>query len=298
MTQPHAVHVDNTLETYRYLRLGMIVLAVALGFSVVTQWWTDGADCWLTSVSAYYFTPSRNIFVGALVATGVGMIIYQGNNTTEDVVLNFAGFMSCIVGVVPCTPDPICGLSTHVPSATDRADAVFNNALTVLVIAVAAVGARLLARWRTGSDLAELPPQSRIAGAIALALGIAGTLYFAIARDQIERYGHYVAAAVLFVGFGAVVMLNAWSFGRAHNEPGQSSSTYANRYGAVAAAMIASVVLVFGVKFLVPGWNHWLLTLEALIIVEFAVFWLLQTRELWNTTHREGDPLARAASPR
>jgi hypothetical protein len=57
------------LKTYRYLRLSMVIVMVALGASVLLV--RREHTYFEQSISAYYYTPTRSVFVGALVATGV-----------------------------------------------------------------------------------------------------------------------------------------------------------------------------------------------------------------------------------
>ena len=83
--------------SYRYLRIAPIISVVMLLTAVAIQ--RTRADCWQTSISAYYFTAAHSAFVATLCAIGVGLIVYKGNSDTEDVILNFAGFFAFIVAM-------------------------------------------------------------------------------------------------------------------------------------------------------------------------------------------------------
>jgi hypothetical protein len=62
------------------------------------------------SMSAYYYTPMRNIFVGALCALGVFLLAYDGYDEVDRWVTNVAGF--CAIGVAFCpTKPPVCPAS-------------------------------------------------------------------------------------------------------------------------------------------------------------------------------------------
>src|SRR6478752_5187295 len=91
----------DVVLTYRYLRGAMISMLLMLLLSVGYQWWWEtGGSCWLGSISAYYYTPARTVFVGSLCALGACLIAYKGHSPEEDVLLNFSGFMAIVVAVV------------------------------------------------------------------------------------------------------------------------------------------------------------------------------------------------------
>lgn len=75
----------------------------------------------------------------------------------------------------------------------------------------------------------------------------------------------------MFVCLGGGIASNAL---RRRNEPG----LYFRLYGLIVVAMAAASPLLF-----IP-WSHRILVLEAIEIALFAVFWIVQTNELWHTT--------------
>lgn len=80
-----------------------MVVASALVSVVIER---SRATCWGESISGYYYTPSRNVFVGALVVIGVSLIAIKGSTDREDVLLNLAGVLAPIVAFVPTTLGP------------------------------------------------------------------------------------------------------------------------------------------------------------------------------------------------
>jgi hypothetical protein len=62
------------------------------------------------SMSGYYYTPMRNVFVGALCALGVFLIAYDGYDNFERWVTNFAGLFA--IGVAFCPTKPSGHLTT------------------------------------------------------------------------------------------------------------------------------------------------------------------------------------------
>ena len=93
-----SLEAGRAQKTYRYLRIGLIGAAVMLAAAVVIERWH--VDCWQGSISAYYYTPVRAVFVGALVAVGLSLIVIKGEGH-EDVYLNIAGMLAPVVAFVP-----------------------------------------------------------------------------------------------------------------------------------------------------------------------------------------------------
>jgi hypothetical protein len=78
----------------------MVGAVVLLAASIAIE--RSKVDCWQTSISAYYYTPVRAIFVGSMIAVDLSLIVYKGR-AWEDVCLNFAGMLAPVVAVVPTT---------------------------------------------------------------------------------------------------------------------------------------------------------------------------------------------------
>jgi hypothetical protein len=62
-----------------------------------------GTVCWQwpESLSGYYFTSVRNVFVGALCIIAVFLIVYQGYNLLDNVITNLAGIFALGVAFCP-----------------------------------------------------------------------------------------------------------------------------------------------------------------------------------------------------
>lgn len=58
-----------------------------------------------TSISAYYYTSMRDVFVGALAAIGVFLFFYRGPDTQDNVLTNFAGACAVAIGLFPTEPE-------------------------------------------------------------------------------------------------------------------------------------------------------------------------------------------------
>jgi len=76
----------------------LLPIVVPLGYSITTGDWRL-----LPSISSYYYTDVRNIFVGTLCAIGVFLICYR-YQYWDDVFATLAG--ACSIGVAFCPPVP------------------------------------------------------------------------------------------------------------------------------------------------------------------------------------------------
>jgi hypothetical protein len=269
----------EAVKTWRYLRLAMIVLVVGLAASVLYEHAQVASGCWKPSLSAYYWTPVRGVFVGALVAIGVGLIALKGSTDWEDNLLNLAGACAPLVAFVPYGSPGSCG-SVLSGTAQRNAD-VANNVVALLTAGGVALlllgGVSLAGRWNPGAQ--------RFTGAGLVGFGITVALYvvtavtFAVARQHFIAYGHSVAAGAMFAFIYANVWLNAVNLYFADRQR-TGRGHLLNRYTVIGILMTAAgaVTLVLALA----RWRFVVLEIETSLIVLFAAFWALQTAELWD----------------
>lgn len=282
------------VETYRYLRVGLVGLAVLLMVAVALQAVSDGEL--LESISAYYFTGVRDVFVGVLVALGLGLIVVRGRGV-EDVLLNLAGMLAPVVAFVPTAASEATGSADRYGTLADLdssplpAQAGGTNTVWSLVV-VGAVGLGFAAF--TARRLSGTARRDAVRGVIAGSVLVAGlAAWLAIGPDSFLRVAHYVAAAGLFGVFVVVARLNARS--AVDTDAPVMRMLPAGRrrtaYAAISWSMLATVVVAGMLGLLELGGrtpvDHWLFVIEAVLLVLFATFWLLQTVEYW----RDGVPL-------
>lgn len=100
-----AAPADYIVQTYFVLRMviagGTLLLPVALLVWVAV----DPELAMMGSLSAFYYSPARGLFVGILVAIGVALVAYRGYTRGENALLNAAGGFSILVALFP-TGDP------------------------------------------------------------------------------------------------------------------------------------------------------------------------------------------------
>lgn len=98
--------------SYLTLRKLIGILGLVFPFVVaVGAHWIFNAE-WQQSLSAYYYTGTRNVFVGTLWAIGIFLFAYPGYNHREDLLGNLACVFALGVSLFPtacdgCTPGPV-----------------------------------------------------------------------------------------------------------------------------------------------------------------------------------------------
>lgn len=257
---------DVALDTYRFLRGGMVVMAVLLGAALAVE--RAHATCWQTSISAYYFTTAHAVFIGALFAIGAMLIVYQGASDTENTLLNLAGVLAFAIAVVPTTR-PVLQCGTTDPVAVQTGAAVLFNAWTVTVV---------LAGSRVASWLLFRPTRpNTLLGTAAVWLQRAvfgtGVVVLIAAPDWFRVNAHGIAAAAMF---GAIVLtvFNS-AFGAA---PG-CGRRYRVAYQTISLLMAGTLLTTVVLHQTLDGFNHAVLIAEIALIIEFTAYWVVQTIE-------------------
>ena len=88
-------------STYLSLRIGVAAIGVALPLALwIGALLLEGSSL-QSSMSAYYYTGMRDVFVGALFAIGVALYVYRGFSTAENLVLSLAGVLAVCVALFP-----------------------------------------------------------------------------------------------------------------------------------------------------------------------------------------------------
>lgn len=260
----------RAITTYRYLRVTMVALVLLLAASVVRQLIAE--DRLRPSISDYYYTPARAVFVSVLVAIGVCLLALRGNTDWEDTFLNLAGLLAPVVAFVPTPAVRTCtdGIGVGDGTAADIA----NNVFALLAAGLAGLLGGVVIIRRAGRRLAVNQPTGF--GLVSAAgLWAAAAAWFALGRESFSCYAHYTAAITMFVFFILVVAWNAWGVA------GESVTVAPRtRYGLLAVAMVlAAGVLGVATWRGLPNGIFWL---EASLITLFAAFWVIQSVELWS----------------
>lgn len=271
------------LITYRSLRLG-IVLAVGMIFLSVI-WESVRAGYLRGSISSYFYSPVRSIFVGALLVIGFSLIVIHTKHRWEETCLTLGGTLAIIVGLVPTTvPDceagetsggnVVCRASASDPALPDWVRTGVANNLFALVV-TALIGIALTARYAPKNPKQQNPERLKfllIGYAVALVVGaiLYGTW------DLFAEHTHMIAAILTFVFVGLTAAFNGSETHRPNNPP-----KYRRIYAGVAWGMLG--VAVVGGLAIWAGLPDGLFWLETVELVIFAGYWVAQTSQNWRS---------------
>lgn len=285
-TSDGGVVADHARKTYDYLRLAMVLLVVGLAAAIAVEWWEVGRDCFQTSISAYFYTPARGVFVASLLAIGVCLVVLKSSDEVEDALLNVAGLLAPVVGLVPTAAPGTCSSSPS--SAADRETIVANGMSTLLVVGLVALVATALIATADARRRGTATPRPYVLSiGAAFALWGGALAVFALDRDLFLERAHSTAAISMFLCIIGVVVQNARGLARDKTQGGEwyGQAAHANRYAIVALAMAVAVAAVIAWRVFI-GLEHVVLWLEATLILLFAVFWAMQSIELWHRGER------------
>lgn len=293
------------LRTYMAIRMGVVAVIVALGIAVWREIASSPDHCVQRSLSAYYYTPVRPVFVGALLMLGFAMIVMWGMTSAEDSVLNLAGLLLMVVALVPTLDANYCSLPKalrrQVPDTETKkiaddalikasADAVSRSFTALLAVAtlilVSLVVAGAVVYFRTAPD-ERTTNWPRFAYVVTWVLAAAAVVInfvlYLDADNPDSAFNHQVhgASANLAVALIIVaVMLAARHKGQSNDA---TKTRWVWRYRCLAGAMVLTATVIKGgdrIK-LFSGWewvdDHATFLVEAILIALIGVFWILQT---------------------
>ena len=290
-------------KSYRYLRIAMVGLLIALAAAVFYQSSQQGS--FLASVSAYYYTPAQAVFVGALIGLGASMIALQGLTDAEDQFLNLGGIFAIVVAIVPTgrgadfeSAVRACResggtLLTHQASTNldcpgvlalqDATRANVENNMAALLI-VGGLTLILTVVILLKGKAAKQGTKGRwwvIGGfSAAVVLWLLGLIALAVSVDWLAGHGHYIAAGGLLLSILLVAGANA------HRRQQRPTARYglkgdilksprAYTWIAVAMLVVSGALIVLWLTNAIS-----LFWVEILLAFMFVLFWIVQTIDL------------------
>ena len=95
-------HIERHIfQSYFNLRLGMGIIGIFLPLLLWLVAYVISSQGLLPSMSAYYHSVSRDVFVGALFAIGAAAFLYKGYSFKENIAMNLADIFAVGVAIFP-----------------------------------------------------------------------------------------------------------------------------------------------------------------------------------------------------
>lgn len=259
----------DAVITYQTLRIGMVAMVGMLLAAVVIEAWRQSWQ-FESSISAYWYTPVRPVFVSVLVSIGVALIVIKGTHAWEDTWLNFAGVFAPVVAFVP----------TLLPGEKNLTDSAVltqvANSMTALFFAGGCgIAVAKILRGRAQLPREGRPERWRVWGTITIYL--IGLVLFVFFRATFTGRAHGIAAGLMFLSIAVAVLHTAF---RRELRDTSLRPTYIAIALVMAATLVVAVIVLWGGT----AWFHFVLVVELIEIVAFVTFWMLQTREHWQET--------------
>lgn len=271
----------SLLRTYRNLRLGIAGTVVLIGIAVGVTATQIGV---LPSISAYYYTAARDIFVGALIAAALGIITLSGHGI-QRALLDAAGLFAPLIalvptpirnGTVPAFLGACPGVTKCIPEAV--LPDIDVGVITYLVAgALAIVVAILVSTFAAEGSLRRSTPSLVIACVVLLLVLIT----WVWAREFFLAQTHLVAGVIFFGLIAAVAIANVF-------DQGQGARPVRWRrivYWLIAVSLFVDVAILIIV--ITSGVDVGTLPPpvfvgEFIALTLFVIFWVVQSLERWE----------------
>jgi hypothetical membrane protein len=256
-------------RTHRYLRLALVGVVMALAASVVIELARSG---WvpLPSISDYYYSPARGVFVGALTAAAVALLALSGRDA-ESVLLDIAAVFAPLIAIVPTGYRGEPFVPTEVLPTVRNGVGVY----IVMVIATVGLGGVLASRGAISRRRVALVGGVAVVTAATLAAlaylpGPASVFPFPAGVNL-----HLVATVCFFAMFAAIPLVTVV------RREARPAAAFRRVYAAVAITIVAALILTVAAAVANPD-TVGVFVGGAVALTAFAVYWTTQTVERWQ----------------
>jgi L-asparagine transporter-like permease len=114
-----------------------------------------------------------------------------------------------------------------------------------------------------------------------------GVVTLVLAPDWFRTNAHGIAAVAMFAAIILTVVITAFVTGRQDADKCPHRRRYQMIYQLISVVMVLTLLAAVCLHQILDGFNHAVLVVEAALIIEFAVYWVVQTIELWGTPTRD-----------
>ncbi len=287
----------TTQRTHRYLRLSLVLVVAALLVGVLVETvvvsWQPLTLGWnlLPSISHYFYTPARDVFVGALIAASVALLALSGRDRATTL-LDISAVFAPLIAIVPTGIGDDSGLTCPAPGdclPAEYLDGVRTGVATYAIIVVAAVIASAIIRAR--SDRRRSTRGTLVVSVIAVVTALlVAALTFVPGLNEGFPFNlwpvpsiHFAVTLLFFGTFAAVPLLRARESLAEEDEP-RPTDRQRTVYRWIGRLLVADLVLLAIALVFAQVLADVPLVLigEAAALILFAWFWWVQTFERWD----------------
>jgi hypothetical protein len=191
--------VNAFVRSYLFLRRAVGVLGISLPIVVIVGKQLLEGGGLLGSLSGYYYSDLRNVFVGTLCAIGVFLIAYRGYGRLDDIVATVAAIAGIGVALFPTSPVS--------PSPTEHAIGIAHLVFAGIFFLTLAFFCLFLFTKTDGVPTARKRSRNviyRVCGGVmlaSLALLVVNALFFNAATVSLHPTVWLESLAVIAFGF-------------------------------------------------------------------------------------------------
>ncbi len=202
---------DNAVVTFYTIRkavgwIGMLIPVVLIGCGYLF----DACHTVQPSISHYYYTNARELFVGALCAVSLFMFCYKGFSRIDNMSANMAGLFALMVALFPAnisTPaypcqQPLASLTDVPYSGTIHLVAATAFFLTLTFMSVFLFTLSNKSKHQQGERKKMRNGIYYICGGIMFSCIVAIAIYFAFDKREEETIFTLVCESVALLAFG------------------------------------------------------------------------------------------------
>ncbi len=294
--------VPNTLAVYRNLRIGLAVTAVMLASSIIIQSMYMPRHlrdhCWQGALSEYFYTSAHNIFIAALLGLATLFFIYRGTSDSENELFKLGGIAAFVAALVPQPKPPIDRCKPLFLPDDFEVDLIVRPNVSAVVLALVLAWVITLFPRKNGptNSLNEETPREPSRGGkwarrFVWAVVIVGLITLIFPGLHLLQYAHGAAGVLLLSSSIATVFVTAFFAGREEGPELRSERVrciYKWFYRLWARLMLVTLVVILAVHICRPQFLGGLgvTYAESAVLLEFCVYWVVQTRDLWDDPDR------------
>jgi hypothetical protein len=265
-------------RTYQYLRIGIGAAGILIGVSIAVDLVLGGVS--RPSISDYYYSDARNLFVGALVAVSFGLFALSGHGP-QRFLLDAAAMFAPLIGLIPAPRDDW------------DADAAARGVWTYVVFGVLLLLFAVI--LRAVKSAKGVPFEDRRGFAGSIVIGAAWLLVLVVvtlaAPDLLRAAGHLASAGAFFL-LTAIIALVHWRERTPLLDPADPNVQLPATPGQKRIYFVVGVLLLADVSALILvalfvndlGWPL-VAVLETVALVLFSVFWFVQSWQRRRDRH-------------